>query len=92
MRLRARLLGLSLLPRERAGAGLLIDRCSSVHSFGMRFALDLVFLGDGGAVLRIERAVRPCRVRSCAGARAVLELPSGARGLEAIGAPLQACG
>ena len=32
-RLRARLLGLSLLRRERAGAGLLIDRCSSVHSF-----------------------------------------------------------
>jgi uncharacterized membrane protein (UPF0127 family) len=81
-RLRARLLGLSLLRRERAGAGLLIEGCSSVHSFGMRFALDLVFLGDGGTVLRVERAVPPYRVRSCAGASAVLELPSGARGLE----------
>jgi uncharacterized membrane protein (UPF0127 family) len=81
-RLRARLLGLSLLRSERAGAGLLIEGRSSVHSFGMRFALDLVFLGDGGTVLRVERAVPPYRVRSCAGARAVLELPSAARGLE----------
>ena len=42
--LRARLLGLAGLEREQAGPGLLIPRCSSVHTFGMRFALDLVFL------------------------------------------------
>ena len=40
----SRLLGLALLEREAAGPGLLIPRCRSVHTFGMRFALDLVFL------------------------------------------------
>src|SRR5262245_52399763 len=34
---RSRLLGLALLRRERAGPGLLIPRCRSVHTFGMRF-------------------------------------------------------
>ena len=37
----SRLLGLALLRRRRAGAGLLIPRCRSVHTFGMRFPLDL---------------------------------------------------
>src|SRR3954452_7280467 len=41
---RARLLGLALLDRPQAGSGLLIPRCAAVHTFGMRFALDLVFL------------------------------------------------
>jgi uncharacterized protein len=75
--LRARLLGLALLPRERAGPGLLLPRCSSVHTFGMRFALDLVFLDSAGEALRIERGVPSCRIRRCRNAAAVLELPAG---------------
>ena len=42
----SRLLGLALLGRERAGAGLLIPRCRSVHTFGMLFPLDLLFLDE----------------------------------------------
>jgi hypothetical protein len=71
---RARLLGLALLDREAAGPGLLIPRCASVHTFGMRFALDVSFLGEDDEVL--ERLLVP--PRCCAahrGARAVLELP-----------------
>jgi uncharacterized protein len=71
----ARLLGLAQLDLERAGAGLLLERCSAVHTFGMRFELDLVFLDAGGEVLRIERAVRPRRFLRERGAAAVLELP-----------------
>jgi uncharacterized protein len=78
--LRARLLGLSHLDREQAGEGLLIPRCSSVHTFGMRFPLDLVFLDDRGAVLSVRRGVSPRRVVSSRGASAVLELPSEPRG------------
>lgn len=72
----ARLLGLALLSRERAGAGLLIPRCRSVHTFGMRFELDLLFLDQAGTVLELRRAMRPGRIADCRGAVAVLELPS----------------
>ena len=72
----SRLLGLALLPRRRAGAGLLIPRCRSVHTFGMRFPLDLLFLDLEGQVIELRRAVPPSRLVRCPGAMAVLELPS----------------
>ncbi len=73
---RTRLLGLSHLDREAAGGGLLIPRCSSVHTFGMRFALDLHFLDGEGTVLLIRRNVPPLRFASCRRASAVLEIPA----------------
>jgi uncharacterized protein len=73
---RARLLGLAFLGRPRAGPGLLIPRCSSVHTFGMRFALDIVFFDRRGAPIRVHLGVGPGRVLSCHAAGAVLELPS----------------
>ena len=73
---RSRLLGLALLGRERAGPGLLIPRCRSVHTFGMRFPLDVFFLDEAGRVIELRRAVSPNRVVRCPGAIAVLELPS----------------
>jgi uncharacterized membrane protein (UPF0127 family) len=72
----SRLLGLALLSRRRAGHGLLIPRCRSVHTFGMRFLLDLIFLDADGRVVELRRAVPPGRVIRCPGAMAVLELPS----------------
>jgi uncharacterized membrane protein (UPF0127 family) len=75
--LRARLLGLSRLDREAAGPGLLIPRCASVHTFGMRFPLDLVFLDRRGRVLGTRRDVPPRRlIWAQTGAAAVLELPA----------------
>jgi hypothetical protein len=74
--LRARLLGLAGLELEAAGSGLLIPRCSSVHTFGMRFALDLVFLDERGHPLAVRRGARPRRVFSRRAAAAVLELPA----------------
>jgi uncharacterized membrane protein (UPF0127 family) len=73
---RARLFGLALLDRADAGPGLLIPRCSAVHTFGMRFALDLWFLADDGTVLEARRAVPPRRFVACHGAAAVLEIPA----------------
>jgi hypothetical protein len=75
--IRARLLGLAFLPGLPRRHALLIPRCWSVHTFGMRFALDLVFLGPGDEILRIARDVRPNRIVSRRGARAVLEVPAG---------------
>jgi uncharacterized protein len=74
--LRPRLLGLARLERDLAGPGLLIPRCSSVHTFGMRFALDIFFLDERGAILSVRRWTPPRRVVFCAGARSVLETPS----------------
>jgi uncharacterized protein len=87
---RARLLGLAFLGRERAGSGLLIPRCSSVHTFGMRFALDLVFLDERGTPLAIHRDVRPRRLVRRRRAAAVLELPAGQGGEFAGASPLGA--
>ena len=74
--LRARLLGLALLGRGQAGAGLLIPHCKSVHTFGMRFALDIVFLDEEGRPLAVRRGVPPRRFASNRNAAAVLELPT----------------
>ena len=74
--LRARLLGLSHLDLEQAGPGLLIPRCACVHTFGMRFALDLVFLDARLRPLSVRRSVAPRTLAGRRGAAAVLELPS----------------
>jgi hypothetical protein len=73
---RARLLGLAHLDREAAGAGLLIPRCASVHTFGMRFALDVHFLDRHGAPLAVRFGVPARRVLFARGAHAVLEIPA----------------
>lgn len=73
---RARLLGLAGLERGTAAPGLLIPHCASVHTFGMRFDLDLVFLDAAGEPLQVRQAVPPRRLARCRGADAVLELPA----------------
>jgi uncharacterized protein len=72
---RARLLGLALLDRRAAGAGLLIPACRSVHTFGMRFGVDLVFLGEDLVPVSMRRGVPPRRITFARRACAVLELP-----------------
>jgi uncharacterized membrane protein (UPF0127 family) len=73
---RARTLGLSHLDREDAGPGLLIPRCSAVHTFGMRFALDVHFLDAEGRVLSSRLSVPPRRFVAHRGPAAVLEIPA----------------
>jgi uncharacterized membrane protein (UPF0127 family) len=75
---RARLLGLSGL-RAPPPCGLLLPRTRSVHTFGMRFPLDLVWLDARGRVVRIDLDVPPRRLRACRSARAVVERPSAER-------------
>jgi uncharacterized membrane protein (UPF0127 family) len=84
---RARLLGLSFVDAPAPGDALLLTRCRSVHTFGMRFALDLVWLDGRGRVVRVERGVRPRRLAWCLRARAVVEVPAGQAPalLEALG-------
>jgi uncharacterized membrane protein (UPF0127 family) len=60
-----------------AGWALAFERCRSVHTIGMTFALDLVWVDAGGAVVRVDRAVGPWRVRTCLAARGVIEAAAG---------------
>jgi uncharacterized protein len=75
----SRLLGLAGLDRDAVPPrhGLLLRRCRSVHTFGMRFDLDLIFLSPHGSVIAVERGVPPARIRTRRDAAAVLERPSG---------------
>jgi uncharacterized membrane protein (UPF0127 family) len=59
------------------GEGLHIPRCRSVHTVGMRFALDLIWLRPDGTVARVDRDVPPRRVRTCLRARSVVEVNAG---------------
>jgi uncharacterized membrane protein (UPF0127 family) len=54
-----------------------IPRCRSVHTFGMRFPLDVIFLDADGRPIRVVRNVSPWRVVSCRGADAVVETRAG---------------
>lgn len=49
--------------------------CSSIHTFGMRYALDIAFVNKKGVVLRSEPNVTPGQLLSCKGASFVLEKP-----------------
>jgi uncharacterized protein len=60
-----------------AGEGLLISPAPSVHTCGMRFPIDVVFLDRGLRVLDVRAALRPWRFAAHRGARSVLELPAG---------------
>jgi uncharacterized protein len=50
---------------------------ASVHTFGMRFALDLIWLDKHGTTVRVDRAVPPNRLRACFRARSVVETLAG---------------
>ena len=61
-----------------AGAGMLIEPCSSVHSFFMRFPIDVVFADRAHKVVGLAPAMPPNRPYAGAWrARYVVELPVG---------------
>jgi len=73
----ARARGLARLDAMPPAVALHIPRCRSVHTFGMRFALDLIWLDRSRGVARVDRAVPPRRVRTCLRARSVVEASAG---------------
>lgn len=70
--------GLMGRPTLAPGEGLLIDPCSSVHSFFMRFPIDVVFADKAHRVVGLAAAMPPNRPYAGAWrARYVVELPAG---------------
>lgn len=58
-------------------AALWLTPCRSVHTAGMRFPLDLVWLDARSRVLAVDPGVAPRRVRTRLRARSVLETHAG---------------
>ncbi|MGA2570543.1 MAG: DUF192 domain-containing protein [Terracidiphilus sp.] len=68
-----------LLGRDRLlpGEGLWIVPCESVHTFFMRFPIDLVYLDRKNRIRKVRNAVGPWRLSACLSAHSILELPAG---------------
>lgn len=63
-----------------AGEGLWIVPCESVHTFGMRFPIDLIYLDRNRTVKKVRSGVPPWRLSACFSAHSVLELLPGTIG------------
>jgi uncharacterized protein len=68
-----------LLGREhlRRGEGMLIRPTRSIHTIGMQFPIDVVYLDRELSVLKVKRRLRCWRASVCWRARSALELPAG---------------
>jgi len=60
-----------------AGTGLIIAPSNAVHTFFMRFAIDVAFVAKDGTVLKLRAAVPPWRIAAALRGYAVVELPAG---------------
>jgi uncharacterized membrane protein (UPF0127 family) len=60
-----------------AGAALVITRCNSIHTIGMRFAIDVAFVDSSGRVRKIVRGLRPWRMAISLLASTAIEFAAG---------------
>lgn len=74
---RTRLVGLLGQPPLKPREALRITPCTAVHTFGMRHAIDVVFVGRGGVVLAVVPHVPPWRIVWRRGATEVVETAAG---------------
>lgn len=73
-----RLIGLIGRRSFPSGSALIIPGCNQIHTFGMRFPIDALFLNEDNVILAAE-SLRPWKIsRRHPGASKVLEFPSGA--------------
>jgi uncharacterized protein len=74
----SRMVGLLGRSRLNHGEGLLIKPCNGIHTFFMRFPIDVLFLDQNNRILRQYHSLPPNRFTSiCREAKSVLELPAG---------------
>lgn len=71
--------GLMFRDRIEPGYALVIDPCSSIHMFFMRFPLDVLYMDAEHTVVRAQEGIRPWRMGPLRtpGAEYVIELPHG---------------
>ena len=73
----ARLKGLAQLDAMPASTALHLPKCWSVHTFTMRFPLDLIWLDRQGRPVRVDRDIPANRMKMCLRARSVVECNAG---------------
>jgi uncharacterized membrane protein (UPF0127 family) len=66
----------------QAGEGLFLAKCSSIHTVGMKFPIDVLFVAWDGRVRRVARSLMPGAKKTASSiiqldSDCVLELPSG---------------
>lgn len=68
------LLGLTSFPK---GSGIWLKPCKGVHTLGMKFAIDVIFMDRENRVIKIIKELKPNRITAIySGAATVLELPA----------------
>jgi uncharacterized membrane protein (UPF0127 family) len=75
---RSRRTGLLRHERLDPNTALVIAPCNSIHTFFMRFTIDVAFMAKDGRVVKVRRALRPWRLAAAMRAHSVIELADGA--------------
>ena len=73
----SRLVGLLATPKLEDPCGLWIQPCNSVHTIGMRYAIDVIFVNRDGTIAKIVDRLPPWRAAGCRKAKSTLELRAG---------------
>jgi uncharacterized membrane protein (UPF0127 family) len=73
----SRAVGLLATRRLDSPCGLWLASCASVHTIGMRYAIDVVFLRHDGTIVKVIPELVPWRAAACRSAAATLELRAG---------------
>lgn len=73
----SRLGGLLARPRLRDNEALYLAPCASVHTFFMRYSIDVAFVDREGRVLKLVNDLKPSRAASCWRAHGAVELAAG---------------
>ena len=60
------------------GSAMIIAPSNAIHTFFMKFPIDVAFVGRDGRVNKIREAVVPWRIAAALRAHAVIEVPAGA--------------
>lgn len=68
-----------LLGRDRLDetSAMLLAPCTGVHTVGMRFAIDVIFVDRQGYAVKVVRDLKPWRIALASRAHAVIEMPAG---------------
>lgn len=74
----ARLKGLLFRKEFRNGEALIIKPCNSIHTFFMRFPIDVIFIDSNDKIVKIRKEIKPFRATPVYfKSKFVIEFPSG---------------
>ena len=59
------------------GSAMALAPTNAIHTFGMRFPIDVLFVRRDGVVVKVQRNIPPWRIAAALWAYAVIELPAG---------------